>query len=88
MIFQTLNLILLTSAELHFLCTIQAQSFPWEFVEEEDKNYERKIILKGDGDGRDEIYAKVFSYLFHCWYYNTVFFFSLCLLAHAHHVEF
>ena len=29
-----------------------------------------------------------FSYPFHCWYYNPVAIFSLCLLAHAYHVEF
>ena len=29
-----------------------------------------------------------FAYLFHCWCYNPVAIFYLCLFAHAYHVEF
>ena len=31
---------------------------------------------------------KFFAYIFHCWYYNAVTIFSLCLLARAYHVSF
>ena len=52
------------------------------------KNYEHKIGFEVDDDGRDGNCAKVFAYLFQCWYYNPVAIFSLCLLAHAYNVEF
>ena len=87
---QTLNLILLTASELHSLRTILAQSvIPREdFVEEEDKFSEQRISFEGDGDGRDDNGAKVFASLFHCWCFNPVATFSLCLLARAYHVAF
>ena len=43
---------------------------PWEFVEEEEKISEHKIISEGDGDVRGGNGATVFAYLFHFWYYN------------------
>ena len=51
LIFHTLNLILLTSSELHCLCTILAQISSWEFVEEEETFSEHRTSFKGDGDG-------------------------------------
>ena len=49
---------------------------------------ENKISFKGDGDGRDGNGAKVFAYLFHCWYYNPVTIFSKWILYYAYHVVF
>ena len=52
-----------------------------------DKMSEQKISFKGDVDERDGSGAN-FAYIFHCWYYNYIAIFSLCLLTHAYHVEF
>ena len=57
-------------------------------LEEEEKDSEQKIRFEGDGYGRDGNGAKYFAYVFQCWYYNPVVILSLCLLAHAYHVEF
>ena len=46
----------------------------------------RKSALRVMGDGRHGNGAKYFASLFHCWCYNPVVIFSLCLLAHAYHV--
>ena len=39
------------------------------------------------GDGIYGNGAKVFASLFHFWHHNPVTTFSLCLFAHAYHVE-
>ena len=82
------NLILLTSAKLHCMCTIIGQISPLIILEEEEKLSEQKIRLKGDGGIRGGNGAKVFASLFHCWYYNPVIILSLYLLSHAYHVAF
>ena len=63
---QTLNLILLTYYNIHFLCTIMAQSFPWEFVEEKANISKQNIIFKPErgGDVRGVNGAKMFASLF------------------------
>ena len=85
---QIINLILFTTAKLHCPCKIIVQSLPLVFLEDEEKLSEQKISFKGDGYGRCGNGAKVFSSLFHCWYYNPVAIFSLCLLSHVYHVAF
>ena len=85
---QTLNLILLTAAELHGLRSLLAKSFakkgtgvvssPRYSANEESKS--------ADDDTADG--ARVFTALFHCWCHNPVATFSLCLLAQAYDVAF
>ena len=91
LLFQVLNLILLVSEKLHYMCTILVQSYSLRICREggehSEKN-EQKISLKGDGNGRDGNGAKFFASLFQCWHYNPVAILSLCILAHAYHVEF
>ena len=88
LIVHMLNLTLLTSTRLHCLCTILYQSTPLRICRGGGYFFEQKIRFKGDGDGRDGNDAKVFASLFHCWYYNHVAIFSLCLLNHVYHVAF
>ena len=83
-----LNLILLTSAKLYFLCTILAQIPPLIICRGGGEKSEQKIRFKGGGNKRDGNGAKTNAYRFHFWYYNPVANLSLFFLAHAHHVEF
>lgn len=72
---QTLNLILLSAAELHGLRTILGNTFK---PEKQAKNSSSNNQTKQD----------VFPKLFHCWCHNPVSTFSLCLLARAYDIAY
>jgi vacuole morphology and inheritance protein 14 len=74
---QTLNLILLTAAELHELRSALAATF------EGHASSPRRLMRNKGRDG-----VKVFSTLFNCWCHNPVSTFSLCLLAQAYDLSF
>jgi vacuole morphology and inheritance protein 14 len=71
---QTLNIILLTAAELHDLRTMLAGSFMVAPDAHTLREYENG--------------GQVFATLFHCWCHNPVSTFSLCLLAQAFDLSF
>ena len=80
-----INIILLTSVKLHYLCTILAQIYPVKIVEEEEKKIsEQQTRFKGDGDERDDNCVKMFASTFHYWCQNHVATLSTCLPAHAY----
>mmetsp|Transcript_34679 Transcript_34679/g.70096 ORF Transcript_34679/g.70096 Transcript_34679/m.70096 type:complete len:1010 (-) Transcript_34679:3388-6417(-) len=85
---QTLNLILLTAAELHGLRSLLAKSFAKKGtgVVSSLRYSENEETKAADDD--TAVGARVFSALFHCWCHNPVATFSLCLLAQAYDVAF
>ena len=44
---------------------------------------ENQIIFKGDDNVSYDNYYKVFAYILHFWFYNSVVTFYLCLLANS-----
>ena len=76
---QTLNLILLTAAELHDLRSILSKSL---MGPDDIRRYRTRNKPSTD----DSI--KVFAALFRCWCHNPVATFSLCLLAQAYDLSF
>lgn len=81
---QTLNLILLTSNELHGLRVLLANAF-----ELKDRDYKDITITSpGDEHSGTRNSVQVFESLFRCWCHSPVATFSLCLLARAYSVAF
>jgi len=77
---QTLNLILLTAAELHELRGILSRAF---LESDRFPISRRKKQQQSSHEG-----AQVFAGLFKCWCHNPVSTFSLCLLAQAYDLSF
>ena len=85
---QTLNLILLSAAELHGLRSILAKSFTKNNIAiAPSRNFGASQEAKSAEDKEIEG-SRVFAALFHCWCHNPVATFSLCLLAQAYDVAF
>ncbi len=93
---QTLNLILLTAAELHNLRKLLEGSFSGKSSVVQLSSKSVKLALSygrpsSAPDGKMEAKnegAQVFASLFHCWCNNPVSTFSLCLLARAYDLAF
>ncbi|KAL7462982.1 hypothetical protein ACHAXS_003352 [Conticribra weissflogii] len=81
---QTLNLILLTAAELHGLRVLLAKTFDEMEVDSE----EISCSNPGDENSGTKEGVQVFETLFRCWCHSPVATFSLCLLARAYRVAF
>jgi len=97
---QTLNLILLTAAELHDLRSILSKSFTTSDSDEKNQKNEAEtptnnklLQFKQKQWSRQknnfiQESLKVFVILFRCWSHNPVATFSLCLLAQAYDLSF
>merc|ERR1712238_429029 len=80
---QTLNLILLTAAELHSLRALLSESFAQFNFLASSKVDESKDSSQVVNEG-----TIVFISLFNCWCHNPVALFSLCLLSQAYDLAF
>ena len=83
-----LNLVLLTSAEIHSLCTIRTHRFLLGIFKVGRKKLSIYINLKGHGDGGDGIGEEVFASIFHCKCHNPITTLSQLFLDNFYYVTF